>query len=91
MKKRLISFVLVAVSVFSLVGNCFAMESVDAGEISGGTSSIEPQNNRYYTVREIDPAMHREQTVTVSKAEAAIKDKAKSIIGAIIGGGSGNL
>lgn len=80
MKKRLISFALVAISVFSLIGSSFAMEPIDVGDGSGGTSSIEPYSNRYYYVTEIDPTRHREQTVTVSEFEASLKDGAKTVL-----------
>jgi len=70
MKKRLISFVLVAVSVFSLVGSCFAAD-MSGNTIGGGNDSgVTPFGNRHHNVTVTDPYWTQKGSFTVTHAQA---------------------
>lgn len=70
MKRRLISFVLVAVSLFSLVGNCFAADVIDSGTTTSGSSEIVPFGNRHHNVTVTDPNWTSKGSFTVTYAQA---------------------
>lgn len=74
MKRRLISFVLVAATVFSLVGTCLAADTDNDDTSAGSSSGIVPFDNRHYTETEIDPNWTYVMAFTITNEQARTRE-----------------